>query len=308
VTGPAVLAAYAVAATFLAPPALGKGWATRAPRLAIGLWLALLASWVVAVAVAGLALAVPTALNWPRPPLSAPQGLLASHGAPGGMPVAAAGLLLAAAVILRGCVFLVSGLVRAQRERHAHAFMLEVAGRPDPTLDAIILDHDSPAAYCLPCGRHRVVVSTATLALLGPAQLHAVLAHERAHLRGRHHVTVAVATALARAFPWLPLFAEAGTQLPALAEMAADDVAARRHAPGDLAAALVILAHAGTQSAALTAGGPAAIIRIQRLLAPPSRPGLPVRAARLATGAAALTFPIVIACIPLLIAACSVTS
>jgi hypothetical protein len=113
--------------------------------------------------------------------------------------------------------------------------------------------------------------------------------------------------ALARAFPWLPLFAEAGTQLPALAEMAADDVAARRHAPGDLAAALVILAHAGTQSAALTAGGPAAIIRIQRLLAPPSRPGLPVRAARLATGAAALTFPIAIACIPLLIAACSVT-
>src|SRR5581483_3535026 len=99
-------------------------------------------------------------------------------------------------------------------------------------------------------------------------QLQAVLAHERAHLRCRHHLMLAAAAALARAFPRVPLFAQAGPELGVLAEMAAD-AAARRHGPDHLAKALVILARAGTRPAALAAGGPAAIARIQRLLAPP---------------------------------------
>jgi Zn-dependent protease with chaperone function len=307
VTGPAVLAVYAVAAAFLAPLGLCRGWAARAPRLAIGLWLALLASCAVAVAVAGLALAVPSALSWPGTAPRAPGWLAAGHGVPGGAPGAVAGLLLAAAIITRGSVCLASGLARARDERRAHALLLEAAGRPDPALGAIVLDHGAPVAYCLPSGRHRVVISTGALALLGPGQLQAVLAHERAHLRGRHHVTVTVATAMARAFPRVPLCAQARARLPVLAELAADDAATRRHAPGDLASALVILARAGTHAAALTAGGPAAMARVQRLLAPPARPGLPVRAARLATGAAALALPLAIAVVPLLIAACDVT-
>jgi len=124
-----------------------------------------------------------------------------------------------------------------------------------------------------------VVVSTAALAVLGPGQLQAVLAHERAHLRSRHHLTLTASSALARAFPHVPLLAQASAELAVLAEMAADDAAARRHDPGDLAAALVILARAGVRAAALTASGPAATARIHRLLAPPrgrgGRPGPP---------------------------------
>ena len=161
-------------------------------------------------------------------------------------------------------------------------------------------------AYCLPIGRHRIVVSTAALAALGPGQLQAVLAHERAHLRSRHHVALATASALGCAFPRVPLFAQAGEQLAVLAEMAADDAAARRHDPGELAEALVVLARAGARARALTAGGPAAMARIQRLLAPPPRPGRPARIARLAAGAAALMLPAAIACLPLIAVACDV--
>ncbi len=140
-----------------------------------------------------------------------------------------------------------------------------------------------------------MVVSTAALAVLGPGQLQAVLAHERAHLRSRHHLTLTASSALARAFPHVPLLAQASAELAVLAEMAADDAAARRHDPGDLAAALVILARAGVRAAALTASGPAATARIHRLLAPPRLPA-PQRSCS----------PAAIAFLPVIAVACDV--
>jgi hypothetical protein len=306
VTGALLLAAYAAAAGFLAPAALRRGWAGRAPRLAMGLWLALPVSWVVAVALAVLAVAAPLALSWTGSRPGGRPALLAAHAVPGGAAVTAGGLLLAAAVVLRAGACVASGLASGRRERRGHAAFLEAAGRPNRVLGAVILDDDAPAAYCLPCGRHRIVVSTGALAALGPAHLHAVLAHERAHLRGRHHLTLTVATALARAFPRVPLLAQAGVEATVLAEMAADDAAARRHDAGDLAAALVILAKAGARAGALTAGGPAALARVQRLLTPPPHPGRPARTARLAAGTAALALPAAIACLPLIAVACDV--
>ena len=70
-----------------------------------------------------------------------------------------------------------------------------------------------------------------------------------------------------------------------------------------------MLARAAAELAVLaemTVGGPAAIARIQRLLAPPASPGLPVRAARLAAGLAVLMIPVVITSVPLAIAACDI--
>jgi hypothetical protein len=118
------------------------------------------------------------------------------------------------------------------------------------------IDADAPAAYCLPCGRHRVVITTSALSRLSPGQLRAVLAHERAHLRGHHHLMLAAAAALARAFPAIPLLARASAELAVLAEMTADDHDPRRHGAADLAAALVTLAGAGSRSTALAAAVP----------------------------------------------------
>jgi Zn-dependent protease with chaperone function len=302
VTATALLAAYAAAAGLLAPAALRGRWAARSPRLAISLWLVLPASWLVAVVLAVLAATAPSRLMWLGPP---PGGhSLLSGPVPGGAVAAVAGLLLAAAVVLRAGWFVAVELARVRRGWREHAALVAAAGRPCPGLGVTVLDQDAPAAYCVPCGRYRVVVSAGALAVLGTEQLQAVLAHERAHLRCRHHLMLAVAVALARAFPRVPLLAQAGPQLGALAEMAADDAAARRHDPGHLAAALVILARVGTRPPALAAGGPAAIARIQRLLAPPQQ--RQARRARLA--AAALLFPAAIACLPLIIAACDATA
>jgi hypothetical protein len=117
-------------------------------------------------------------------------------------------------------------------------------------------------------------------------------------------VILALATALYHAFPRVPLLSQAQPQLAMLAEMAADDTAVRRHRRDDLAAALVVLARAGTRPATFAAGGPEAIARLQRILAPQQpRTGL----ARL-TAIAGLVPPVAIACLPLVLAACDVTS
>jgi hypothetical protein len=86
--------------------------------------------------------------------------------------------------------------------------------------------------------------------------------------------------------------------------MAADDAAVRRHRRDDLATALVVLARAGARLATLAASGPEAIARLQRILDPePPRTG-PVRLAAIA----GLISPVAIACLPLLLVACDVTS
>jgi Zn-dependent protease with chaperone function len=75
-------------------------------------------------------------------------------------------------------------------------------------MGAVIIDDDAPAFYCLPSGRRQViVVSSGALARLTPRQVRAVLAHKRAHLRGRHYLILAAAAPLARAFPAVSLLA-----------------------------------------------------------------------------------------------------
>src|SRR5215469_14688785 len=254
----------------LAPAMLRGPWAARSPQLAMTLWLVLPASWVAAIVLAILAATAPLPLTWPKSPHGDGQVLLAGQTVPGGRVIAIAGLLVAAAVVLRAAGCVACEFRRALRDRREHAALVAAAGRPGDEPDVAIVDHDVPAVYCLPCGRHQIVISAGALTALTPEQLRAVLAHERAHLRRRHHVNLALATALSRAFPRVPLLSQAQPQLAVLAEMAADDAAIRCHRRDDLASALVVLARAGAgaQPATLAASGPEAIARLQRLLEP----------------------------------------
>lgn len=129
-TGGVILAAYAVAAGFGAPALLRRGWARRTPRIAITLWLMLTASWLAAVPLIMLTLAVPSFLTW-----RASAGRVPS-GTPGGTPAAVAGTLLAAAVAGWAYWHLAHGLAAARRGHRAHAAFLAAAGRPDPVLGA----------------------------------------------------------------------------------------------------------------------------------------------------------------------------
>jgi Zn-dependent protease with chaperone function len=302
-TAAVLFALYAAAAGMLAPAMLRGPWAARSPQLAITLWLVLPVSWLAALVLAILAATAPLPLTWAASPQSS-QVLLAGRAVPGGQAIAIAGLLVAAAVVLRAAGCVARELHHGRRDRRKHAALVAATGRPGDEPGVAIINHDALSVYCLPCGRYQIVISAGAVAALTPAQLRAVLAHERAHLRRRHHVILALATALARAFPRVLLLSQAPPRLAVLAEMAADDAAARRHRRDDLAAALVVLARADAQPATLAASGPEAIVRLQRLLAP-QQPSAGL--ARLAA-IAGLIPPVVIACLPLLLAACDVTS
>ena len=139
-------------------------------------------------------------------------------------------------------------------------------------LGATLVDHPQPAAYCVAGPQPTVVVTTGALQALDSAQLDAVLAHERAHLAGRHHRLVAMATIARQVLPFLPLMRDADEQVTRLAELHADDTALRSSDPGPLATALVILATPAAPAAGLAAAATDAVGRIHRLLGPAEPP------------------------------------
>ncbi|AXK34401.1 M56 family peptidase [Streptomyces armeniacus] len=302
----ALLLGYAVMLAALAAPALGRAaWTVRAPRLGIWVWQALTASVVLSVVLAGLVVTVPTVR------VSGSLGdmlhacalmLRAQYETPGGATAAATGSVLAAAVAGRMGWCLAAALWRARRERRAHARVLALVGTPDTALGVTVLEDARPAAYCLPGLGHRIVLTSAALAALEPKALAAVIAHERAHIRGRHHLVLAYAEALERAFPRTALFRTAATQTRRLVEMAADDEAtARSDGPLPLAGALLELAGAGGRSggpaASLAAGGDVAH-RVRRLLGPRRPLRRAVSWVGAGTAAAVLVLPFVLAAQP----------
>ncbi|MBQ1092659.1 M56 family metallopeptidase [Streptomyces sp. B93] len=73
-----------------------------------------------------------------------------------------------------------------------------------PGTEVVVLPDGVPYAYALPGGRRdRVVVTTAMLECLEPAERRALFAHERAHLAARHHRFLLTVRLAARANPFL---------------------------------------------------------------------------------------------------------
>jgi Zn-dependent protease with chaperone function len=167
---------------------------------------------------------------------------------------------LVSIVLVVGCgLRLARGLPRLWRavlHRRQHREMLRIVAKEDArNPDVLIIDHPIPVAYCLPARRRPIVVSTGAQARLDAIELAAVLAHERAHLRQRHHLMLALLDLTYTLLPWLPTIRRARVSLPPLLEMAADDVAARRCGPHALSAALVRLTILPHPAGALAAGG-----------------------------------------------------
>lgn len=279
-------------------------WTSRAPRLTLILWQAASVSFLTALVLGGLALAVPTTvLSHGLADLltNCVMAVRDAYRTPAGAGAAGAGLVLAAGVTARAITCLCRGLRAPVRRRRRHAAALALVARHDPHLGVLVVDHPDARAYCLP-GRHpTIVITTGTLARLQPDELEAVLAHEREHLTARHHLAVGAAAALAHAFPRVPLLREAAAAIPALAEMAADDAAARGSGATRVAAALAHLAGAVTPSAALGvtgAGGGNALGRVKRLLRPAAPLGRAATAAALTTAGLLLLAPALVALAP----------
>ncbi|MEE2035410.1 M56 family metallopeptidase, partial [Rhodococcus chondri] len=93
--------------------------------------------------------------------------------------------------------------------------------------DVMWLAHPMPMAYSV-AGRPGFVVATDGLSrCLSGSEREAVLAHERAHLRGSHHLIVTACDILAAVLPAVPLFAAAPSAVKTLVELTADQHAAR---------------------------------------------------------------------------------
>jgi Zn-dependent protease with chaperone function len=178
---------------------------------------------------------------------------------------------------------------QAQRRTRAHAEAARITGQklsagPSGT---VMLEAAQPAAYCLPGRPGTIVVTSGALAVLEPAQLTAVLAHERAHLAGRHHLLIALIRGLAAIFPCVPLFTRASEEIARLTEMRADDVALRHAGRRPLVEALLAmgtgarlpetglaetgLAETGLPRTVLAVVGYAVAARVQRLVEPVPR-------------------------------------
>jgi Zn-dependent protease with chaperone function len=301
-----VLVAYAAGLGVAGSGLLGRArWAARAPLLGIVVYLAAGWSVIAAVGLAGLTLAVhATALGGGLSDLigACVHRLQATYGTPGGATVAGLGLTLAGAVAARTAFTAATYLRVTGRQALRHAQTARLVGRPAPALGAVLVEHAQPAAYCVAGRQPTVILTTGAVRALDPGQLEAVLAHERAHLAGRHHRLVAVARIGRQVLPFLPLLRDAEDQVARLVELHADDAAARACDPRLLATALVLLATAASPAPALAAGATDSVLRIRRLLGPSQPLGRARRQLLRAAAAALALTPVLLALTPALVA------
>jgi len=306
VTVAAVLLAYAACLGILGSRMLGRAkWTARAPLLGIVTYLAAEWSAIAALGLAGLTLAVhAAAISGGLSHLigACVHRLQATYGTPGGATVAGFGLILAGAVAARTALTALTHVRAVGRQALRHAQTARLVGRPEPTLGAVLVEDAQPAAYCVAGRQPTVILTTGAVQVLDPGQLAAVLAHERAHLAGRHHWLVAIARIGLEVLPFLPLMRDAEKQVARLVELHADDAATRARDPRLLATALVVLATPASPAPALAAGATDSVQRIHRLLGP-CEPLGPVRRHLLRATAAALALtPVLLALAPAMLA------
>jgi Zn-dependent protease with chaperone function len=307
-----LLAAVAVGSVRCAHAMLRVSWPRRSPAAAILLWQALgLAGGLAAV---GALLAV--GVSGPGTQVGVLGGLTVVAGrlASGELiaphqPVVLTAARLAAltaglALFTVLCWMLVVAFADAVGARRRQRELLALLAHGDPKVPgALVIDYPAAAAYCLPGIRSQIVVSVGTLNLLAPAELTAVLAHERAHLRARHDLVLIPFTSLRRAFPMSDGVAQAHRTVALLVEMMADDRALRVRGllPKELATALVRFGTAGADCApagALAVAEGELTARVLRLLTPPPPLSRAAQAAVVLTAALVVATPLLLLVTP----------
>ncbi|MCA1007652.1 M56 family metallopeptidase [Rhodococcus hoagii] len=270
----ACLLAYAVTVAVIAPRILPK--LTRsgiAPRLGVAAWLAAIASAVLAsIAFVGVVAAesfTDTSLMEACEHLV--QALAGAHSAPATQFATTTVALAAGAAFTFASVRLTRNLAARRRVTFGHARSARMVGRRIDGVDAVVLDAPERAAYCVAGRPDAIIVTSGALDALDHPQLDAVLAHERAHLAGRHPQLLAVVRALADTAPRISLFTTGATDIARLLEMCADDRAMRTHEPRTLLHGLVALAGGPVPNGAVGAGNIAVLDRAGRLASPAGR-------------------------------------
>jgi Zn-dependent protease with chaperone function len=103
-----------------------------------------------------------------------------------------------------------------------------------------VIEGNEPLAFCAGHLRPRIYLSDGAREQLSEAELVAVVAHERHHLRRHDPLRLLIATALADSLFFLPILRRMSDRYRALGELAADEAAVTTlHGPAPLASALL---------------------------------------------------------------------
>lgn len=266
---------YGTALAWLAPSPLRRVTKTGlSPQMGVAAWLTAMATtamaWVIALVLIGFA-----ALDGLRNSSTVAVCLelfgLSEHGGlpglTGSVALTVGGIAVSVIVLLR--IGRSVARLRSRSREHARAVML--VGRPTTCPGVVVVDAHRPAAYCVSGHPPAIVVTSAAWSSLARSEMAAVLAHERAHIAGRHHQLLIMLRAVATALPRIPVMKQSAPAIAELLEMCADDAAARRHGVNSLLGGLLAMADTHPVPAeGLAAAGTATAARAMRLAEPTS--------------------------------------
>jgi Zn-dependent protease with chaperone function len=167
---------------------------------------------------------------------------------------------LAAIVILVlaaiGLIVLLSAIVAATKHAvAARRFDRTLAARVVATRGrALVFEDSRPQAFCAGLLRPRVYVSTATVAVLDPEALAAVLEHEQHHARRRDPLRLAAGRVMSRSLFFVPGLDALVRGAASLSELSADEAACGAAPANRGALARAMLAFDGLSEDTPTAG------------------------------------------------------
>ena len=178
--------------------------------------------------------------------------------------------IAAAVLLLRFGVSLTRALIATKRARPTGGAEAVTSGG----VPLHVLPVREPDAYSVGPVRPAIVATEGLVRALEPAEWDAVLDHEEAHARGRHHLLLLFAHATTAALWPFPPAKRAHEHLRQGLEESADGFAAQRGGAETLALGLAKVAGLrGTRSSAIPgAAGGGVAERIDRILDPPSTP------------------------------------
>jgi Zn-dependent protease with chaperone function len=283
---PLVLGAIAVLLAGPLPWTLSR-WSglRRTPAAAMLLWQSTALAAVLAALGAGLSLATDRLWAPPVAPLDVAVAALAG----------AVTVVVAARLLLSGHR---TGTA-LRRMRRLHRQRVDLVARVDKGVS--VLEHDLPVAYCVPgMTGSRIVVSRSTLTSLDPAELGAVLEHERSHLRARHDLVLEAFTVLHHAFPRWVASGAARDEVEVLVEVLADRAACRVGDRRALLSALLALAGSPAPAGSLGSAASSLAARVEVLRDP--RPHRVQSALVLLLAVAILALPTLLVVLPWLTA------
>lgn len=187
------------------------------------------------------------------------------------------GLLVVLALASVGLVAAFLGLRSVWRQLRAQREFLRtvptLAERGIGGVRATVFDGTRPEAFCAGLVRPRIYVSSAAIRLLTPCELAAVVAHEAHHQSRRDPLRIVFARAVADAFFFMPALRHLSDRYGQLAELAADEAAARAAGREALASAMLRFGERNGEAAPVVGIAPE---RVEHLLGAAPRWRLPL--------------------------------